>query len=64
MQAAAKAGLDLTLVRLPGEELRDLYERDLVLIRPDHVVAWRGDDASQAADVLAHVTGTAVLRAE
>jgi 2-polyprenyl-6-methoxyphenol hydroxylase-like FAD-dependent oxidoreductase len=64
LQAAAKAGLDLTLVRLPGEELRDLYERDLVLIRPDHVVAWRGDDASQAADVLAHVTGTAVLRAE
>ncbi len=38
--------------RFAGYEL-DLYGADLALIRPDQIVAWRGNDASQAEYVLA-----------
>jgi hypothetical protein len=37
---------------------RDLYERDIVVIRPDQHVAWRGNaDPPDAADVVAQMTG-------
>lgn len=39
-------GVDVKLVTLP-KSLRDLYQADLALIRPDQIVAWRGS-ASQA----------------
>ncbi|WP_043830208.1 FAD-dependent oxidoreductase [Muricoccus aerilatus] len=59
-RAAAVAGLDLRVVEPGGgEALRDLYGRDLVLIRPDHIVAWRGNDAGQAPAVLAQAAGLA-----
>jgi 2-polyprenyl-6-methoxyphenol hydroxylase-like FAD-dependent oxidoreductase len=45
-EVARALGADLKLVTLP-RQLRDLYEADLALIRPDQVVAWRGS-ASQA----------------
>ncbi len=41
--AAASRNLPLSVVDIPGEEARDLYEAPLALIRPDQVVAWRGD---------------------
>jgi hypothetical protein len=41
----------------PATELRRLYDAALVLIRPDHIVAWRGDDARDAHAVMATVTG-------
>ncbi|MCC6775725.1 MAG: FAD-dependent oxidoreductase [Hyphomicrobiales bacterium] len=52
------AGLDLSVVTISDEEASDLYESDLVLIRPDQIVAWRrtGDSFDPAA-VLALVTG-------
>ncbi|MBI0536178.1 hypothetical protein D9599_11390 [Roseomonas sp. KE2513] len=63
-RAAAAAGLDLRVVEPGGgAALRDLYGRDLVLIRPDHIVAWRGNDAGQAPTVLAQAAGLAVGRA-
>jgi hypothetical protein len=43
-QAAERRGLPVALLELPRDDLRRLYERDLVLIRPDQHVAWRGDD--------------------
>jgi 2-polyprenyl-6-methoxyphenol hydroxylase-like FAD-dependent oxidoreductase len=46
--AARALGADLKLVTLP-RDLRDLYEADLVLIRPDQVVAWRGSAAQAGA---------------
>ncbi len=58
-RAAAAFGLDLAVLDLPQQHLRDLYERDLVLIRPDQIVAWRGNDASEAEAVLGRVTGRA-----
>ena len=39
----------MKLVPLPNS-LRDLYEADLALIRPDQIVAWRGA-ASQAGTI-------------
>lgn len=57
-QSAAKAaGLDLQVVRHADPALRALYETPLVLIRPDHIVAWRGQDDSRAAEVLRACTG-------
>lgn len=57
-QSAAKAaGLDLQVVRHADRALRALYGTPLVLIRPDHIVAWRGQDDSRAAEVLRACTG-------
>lgn len=55
--AAQAAGLDLEVVRLEDPALAALYEAPLVLVRPDHIVAWRGRDESNAAAVLATCTG-------
>ena len=41
--AAAAFGLDMKVVDLQSDEARDLYQADLVLIRPDQIVAWRGN---------------------
>jgi 2-polyprenyl-6-methoxyphenol hydroxylase-like FAD-dependent oxidoreductase len=57
--AATKARLDLKVVTIDDEEARDLYESDLVLIRPDQVVAWRhiADSVFDPVKVLARATG-------
>jgi len=43
VEAAAARGVPLDVVDIRDEHARCLYERDLVLIRPDQHVAWRGD---------------------
>jgi 2-polyprenyl-6-methoxyphenol hydroxylase-like FAD-dependent oxidoreductase len=56
--AAAARRIPLDVLHLPHRELRDLYEADLALIRPDQHVAWRGDArAADAAATLARATG-------
>src|SRR5262249_47310387 len=42
-RAAAEAGVPLEIVSLNVPEVRGLYDRDLVLVRPDGHVAWRAD---------------------
>jgi 2-polyprenyl-6-methoxyphenol hydroxylase-like FAD-dependent oxidoreductase len=54
---ARRLGLPLTLLELKTEEARELYGADLVLIRPDQIVAWRGNDEGAAAAVLSRLTG-------
>ncbi|BAM91442.1 hypothetical protein S58_54640 [Bradyrhizobium oligotrophicum S58] len=57
-EAAAALRADVKIVTLP-RALRDLYEADLALIRPDQIVTWRGS-ASQAGmlgPVLAQALG-------
>ncbi len=57
-EAARRRGLPLTTIDQPAQELRDLYEADLALIRPDQVVAWRGNAVPNDLDrVLARATG-------
>lgn len=41
--AAQEFGVELELVSLDSPTTRALYESDLVLIRPDQIVGWRGD---------------------
>lgn len=41
--AARTRGVNLAVLDVAGAEARDLYARDLVLIRPDQHVAWRGN---------------------
>ena len=57
-RAAAARGVPLTVVDVPGDEARDLYGADLALIRPDQVVAWRGNGAADDTDaVIDRITG-------
>ena len=42
-RAAAEAGVPLEIVSLDVPEVREVYERDLVLVRPDGHVAWRAN---------------------
>ena len=55
---ASEMNLDLTVVDLNSEEARDLYAADLVLIRPDQVVAWRSSGKEfDSRAILEQVTG-------
>jgi hypothetical protein len=42
-KAAAARGVPMKTVAVPESEAASLYERKLVLVRPDGHVAWRGD---------------------
>ena len=56
--AAKKRGMKLTIVDRSEPELRALYEADLALIRPDQIVAWRGNRIPEDVDkLLACVSG-------
>lgn len=61
--SAKELGIGLKVVRHASQQLRDLYEAPLVLIRPDQIVAWRGQDAAVATQVLARVTGRSTVQA-
>jgi hypothetical protein len=61
LKAAAKqVGLPLEVVTLTDEKVRETYERDLVLIRPDGHVAWRGDELPEnVTEIIDKVRGAA-----
>ena len=41
--AARELGIPLSVLRLGRPDLKAIYARDLMLVRPDQHVAWRGD---------------------
>jgi hypothetical protein len=43
-EAASQFHLDLKVLNFDSQELLALYEANLVLIRPDQIVAWRGSN--------------------
>jgi len=43
VQAAVKRGVPLQVTDINNPEIEKLYERKLVLVRPDGHVAWRDD---------------------
>jgi hypothetical protein len=51
-QAAQARGIPLTVLELARDDIRQLYQADLALIRPDHHVAWRGNRVPSDADAL------------
>jgi 2-polyprenyl-6-methoxyphenol hydroxylase-like FAD-dependent oxidoreductase len=57
VEAAAKLKLDLKVVKHASNDLAQLYEANLVLIRPDQIVAWRGADTTQAEAILKQACG-------
>lgn len=58
IDAAENLGVPLDILRLDRPDLRTIYERNLVLVRPDQHVAWRGDAVpSDAAALFALVSG-------
>jgi 2-polyprenyl-6-methoxyphenol hydroxylase-like FAD-dependent oxidoreductase len=60
-QAAAKLGIPLTVVRLRRPDLLPIYQRNLLLVRPDQHVAWRGDDLpAEPYAILERITGRAL----
>jgi hypothetical protein len=61
IEAAAKAGIDLKVRDVSSEEAREIYGADLVLIRPDQVVAWRSSGTENLEMVLPRALGSEVL---
>ena len=59
IEAAAKSlGIPLEILRIDRPDLRSLYERNLILVRPDQHVAWRGDALpADSEGLLKHVAG-------
>ncbi len=55
--AAARRGVPLTVIDMADADARDLYGRDLALIRPDQHVCWRGNRLGDVDALLARVTG-------
>jgi 2-polyprenyl-6-methoxyphenol hydroxylase-like FAD-dependent oxidoreductase len=55
--AARRLGLDLAVFEPGGDEARELYGAELALVRPDQVVAWRGNDERAAHSVFSRLTG-------
>jgi 2-polyprenyl-6-methoxyphenol hydroxylase-like FAD-dependent oxidoreductase len=56
--AARGRAMPLEIVRIDDPEIAKLYERRMVLVRPDGMVAWRGDAApADAGAVIDRVRG-------
>jgi len=48
---------NLKILELQSEQARDLYGADFILIRPDQIVAWRGNSDRDADAVWRRLTG-------
>jgi hypothetical protein len=60
MTAAAERQVPLAVHDIPDQQAAALYERRLVMVRPDGHVAWRGDEVpADAARVIDTVRGQA-----
>ena len=58
LAAFASRNVPVRAVDVPSPVARDLYQRDIVVVRPDQHVAWRGNaDPPDAADVVVQMTG-------
>jgi hypothetical protein len=55
VQAAAARAVPLQVVDVSNPDIERLYERKLVLVRPDGHVAWRGDEGPANALTLIDV---------
>jgi 2-polyprenyl-6-methoxyphenol hydroxylase-like FAD-dependent oxidoreductase len=60
-EAARSRGVPLRVVDIDDPEIAALYEKRLVLVRPDGHVAWRGDDLPVEPDqIIDHVRGATI----
>jgi hypothetical protein len=56
-ESASRRNIPLRVVSYSDDEVRELYPKNLTLIRPDGHVAWRGDAVQTPDAVLSIVTG-------
>ena len=57
-EAAARVDLPLKTIKLDEPNVRRIYERNFVLVRPDGHVAWRDDAVPEnAAAIIDQVRG-------
>jgi 2-polyprenyl-6-methoxyphenol hydroxylase-like FAD-dependent oxidoreductase len=61
MAAAVDAGVDLKVLDVASEHVRDIYGADLVLVRPDQVVAWRSSRTEASDTIFPRVFGSRIL---
>lgn len=54
-EAGRAVGLDVTVLGLGADEVGDLLDGGLLLVRPDQVIAWRGAAVSDPAAIWARV---------
>jgi 2-polyprenyl-6-methoxyphenol hydroxylase-like FAD-dependent oxidoreductase len=59
VEEARSLDVPLSLVDVRGEEWRDRFGADLVLVRPDQHVAWRGNHLDAPAEIVRRVVGYA-----
>lgn len=55
--AARAAGIPLSVIEPDHPALRERYQADFALLRPDHHVAWRGNDAEAGIRALLRAAG-------
>jgi hypothetical protein len=56
--AATELGIPLQIVRIARPDLIHIYERKLILVRPDQHIAWRSDHMpNEAAAILRKAVG-------
>jgi 2-polyprenyl-6-methoxyphenol hydroxylase-like FAD-dependent oxidoreductase len=55
--AAVRDRIPLEVLHVPDAELRELYQADMALIRPDQHVAWRGTGETSASAALRRAVG-------
>jgi 2-polyprenyl-6-methoxyphenol hydroxylase-like FAD-dependent oxidoreductase len=60
IEAARRRGLNLKIVDLKTEQGRDLYAAELALIRPDQIVAWRGNSDTDAGEVFSQLMASRI----
>jgi hypothetical protein len=58
-EAALNRGMPLDVHTIDNDDAAKLYERKLVLVRPDGYVAWRGDTVPNALAVVDRIRGAA-----
>ena len=60
VEAATNAGMPMEVLDIRNEAIASIYERKLVLVRPDQHVAWRGDTPpADARRIIDRVRGAA-----
>jgi hypothetical protein len=52
----------MQVVTVTDPDICNLYERRLVLVRPDGHVAWRGDNVTDALQIIDTIRGSAHTR--
>ncbi len=62
-QAFERTHVPIEVISIDDPAIAQLYARHLVLVRPDGHVAWRGDHAGNAVDIVEIVRGARCVRA-